>query len=57
LDQRANAVGQFSPLLSPHSVYLALGATDNARRGAYRGVFRSPLDPETIRDLRLALIP
>ncbi|MBA2594517.1 MAG: transposase [Gammaproteobacteria bacterium] len=33
---RANALGQFSPLLSPHPVYLALGATDSARRVAYR---------------------
>ncbi len=54
---RANAVGQVSPLLNPHPVYLALGAADNARRVAYRNLFRSPLDPETLRDLRLALIP
>ncbi len=44
-------------MLSPHPVYLALGAADNARRVAYRRLFRPPLDPETIRDLRLALIP
>jgi len=31
---RANALGQFSPLLSPHPVYLALGASDSARRVA-----------------------
>jgi len=52
---RANALGQFSPLLSPHPVYLALGAADHARRIAYRRLFRSPLDPETLSDLRLAL--
>jgi putative transposase len=52
---RANTLGQFSPLLSPHPVYLTLGAADNARRVAYRGLFRSHLDPETIFDLRLAL--
>jgi len=52
---RANALGQFSPLLSPHPVYLALGASDNARRVAYRSLFRPHLHPETITDLRLAL--
>ncbi len=54
---RANALGQVSSLLSPHPLYLALGATDRARRVAYRRLFRPPLDPETISDLRLALIP
>ncbi|MGH8589035.1 MAG: hypothetical protein ACREXX_06765 [Gammaproteobacteria bacterium] len=54
---RANALGQFSPLLSPHPVYLALGATDSARRVAYRSLFRPHLDPETLTDLRLALNP
>ena len=54
---RADALGQFSPLPSPHPVYLALGAVDHARRVAYRSLFRPHLDPETIRDLRLALIP
>ncbi|MGH8468364.1 MAG: transposase [Gammaproteobacteria bacterium] len=32
---RANALGQFSPLLSPHPAYLALGSADKARRVAY----------------------
>ena len=54
---RANALGQFSPLLSPHPVSLALGAADNAQRVASRSLFRPHLDPETIRALRLALIP
>ena len=48
---------QVSPLLSPHPVYLALGAADNARRVAYRSLVRPQLDPETISALRLALIP
>ena len=52
---RSNALGQVSPLLTPHPVYLALGATDSARRVAYRGLFRPHLDSETISDLRLAL--
>jgi putative transposase len=33
---RANALGQTSPLLVPHSVYLPLGGTDKARQAAYR---------------------
>ncbi|MGH8507819.1 MAG: transposase [Gammaproteobacteria bacterium] len=52
---RSNALGEGSPLLSPHPVYQSLGATDSARRAAYRRLFRSHLDPETLRDLRLAL--
>jgi len=53
---RANTLGQFSPPLSPHPpVHLALGATDSARRVAYRSLFRPHLDAETITDLRLAL--
>ena len=52
---RANALGQVSPLLIPHRVYLALGPADKARRVAYRGLFRSPLDEEIRRAIRLAL--
>ncbi|MGH8654350.1 MAG: transposase [Gammaproteobacteria bacterium] len=52
---RANALGQTSPPLVPHRVYLALGAADKARRRAYRGLFRPPLDNETLSDIRLAL--
>ncbi|MGH2397398.1 MAG: transposase, partial [bacterium] len=52
---RANALGQFSSLLSPHPVYLALGAAVNARRVAYRGLFRFHLDDETLSAIRLAL--
>ncbi|MGH8554093.1 MAG: transposase [Gammaproteobacteria bacterium] len=52
---RANALGQVSPLLIPHPVYLALGPTDNARRVAYRRLFRPHLDDETLSTIRLAL--
>ena len=52
---RANPLGPFSPLLSPHPVYVVLGAGDNARRVAYRSLFRPHLDPETISNLRPAL--
>ncbi len=52
---RANALGQTSLLLIPHPVYLALGADDHARRAAYRGLFRPPLDEATLGAIRLAL--
>ena len=34
-----------SPLLDPHAVYLALGATPEARQAAYRELFRYELEP------------
>jgi putative transposase len=52
---RANALGQTSPLLVPHSVYLSLGATDKARQAAYRHLFRYHLDEEIVSELRLAV--
>ena len=52
---RANALGQTSPLLVPHSVYLSLGATDKARQVAYRHLFRYHLDEEMVSELRLAV--
>ena len=52
---RANALGQTSPLLVPHSVYLSLGATDKARQAAYRHLFRYHLDEEMVSELRLAV--
>jgi hypothetical protein len=53
---RSNALGQFSPLLSPNPLYLAFGAADNARRVAYPQ-FVGPISIRTTSDLRLALIP
>jgi putative transposase len=52
---RANALGASDALLLPHSLYLALGADDDARRAAYRELFRGALDEEPLSDLRLAL--
>jgi hypothetical protein len=34
-----------------HPAYLALDTADNARRMAYRGSFRRPLDDEIISDI------
>jgi putative transposase len=52
---RANALGAPDPLLSPHPLYLVLGADDDARRGAYRELFRGALDEKPLSDLRPAL--
>lgn len=52
---RANGLGQTDPLLTPHPLYLGLGATAAARRAAYRALFAHALDERTIADLRLAL--
>ncbi len=52
---RAHALGQADSRLTPHALYLALGATDEVRRQAYRDLFRSQLDAPAIDDIRLAL--
>ncbi len=52
---RANALGQTSPLLVPHPVYLSLGATDKARQAAYRHLFRYHLDEEMVSERRLVV--
>jgi putative transposase len=52
---RANALGQADALLSPHPLYLALGQDKAGREEAYRALFRSALDEDPIRELRMAL--
>ena len=52
---RTNALGASNALLSPHPLYLALGADDDARRAAYRGLFGGALDEKPLTALRLAL--
>jgi putative transposase len=52
---RANALGQPDALVTAHPLYLALGADDDARRAAYRELFRGALDDKPLADLRLAL--
>ena len=51
---RANAQGEASPLLKPHSLYKALGRTHDARLAAYRELFRYQLDPGLVDQLRSA---
>jgi putative transposase len=49
-----NAEGKFSPLLTPHALYQALGKDENARRKVYNALFQNELDPETITAIRRA---
>jgi putative transposase len=50
---RANALGEPDALLTPHALDLRLG--DDARRAAYRELFRGALDDKPLSVLRLAL--
>jgi putative transposase len=52
---RANALGNPDALLTPHPLYLALDTDEEARRAAYRELFRGTLDDKALSDLRLAL--
>lgn len=52
---RANALGREDALLTPHPLYLALGADAARRQAAYRALSGAQLDAEAVTDLRLAL--
>ena len=52
---RANALGEHNPLLSPHALYLALGANEAERQTAYRDLFSTQLDPDTLTAVRSCL--
>ena len=52
---RHNALGQASPYLTPHLLYLSIGRGDTERQAAYRDLFRSQMDSKAIDDIRLAL--
>lgn len=47
--------GLSQPLITPHPLYLGLGADAESRQAAYRELFRSELDREAISHIRLAL--
>ena len=49
-----NASGRKSQLITPHSVYLALGKDDSSRRTAYKKLFNAGMDDESLRDIRSA---
>ena len=50
----ANAAGKQAAWLTPHGEYLALGASDEKRQAAYRGLFATELDPQLLRDIRIS---
>ena len=52
---RGNALGEEDPILSAHADYLALGRSDRERWRAYRALFESHLDQNTITQLRESL--
>lgn len=52
---RHNALGQASPYISQHPIYLALGRDEKTRQAAYRDLFHAELDEEAISDIHLAL--
>lgn len=52
---RSNALGLGNNLLTPHPLYLSLGADEKERQSVYRALFRPQLDGDAIDDIRLAL--
>ena len=48
----ANAHGVPDAIVTPHQLYLDLAADPDARQVAYRSLFQSSVDPETIRVIR-----
>jgi putative transposase len=48
----ANALGHRDPLLTPHSLFLALGTREASRRAAYLELFRSELEPRELEEIR-----
>lgn len=53
---KANVCGTPDPLVSPHELYLSLGATGQARREAYQALFAEALDAVDLDRLREATL-
>jgi len=51
---RANAEGSPNDLVIPHEQFRRLGRNDQARREAYRALFRADLDEEAMNEIRQA---
>ncbi|MGH8527187.1 MAG: transposase, partial [Gammaproteobacteria bacterium] len=51
---RINAEGQASKVITQHQHYRALGRSEEARREAYRALFKTELDPEVLGNIRAA---
>ena len=52
---RYHALGEADALVSPHPLYVALGASPRDRRDAYGAMCRWALGPEVLRDIRRAI--
>lgn len=52
---RSNALGQSQPIVTPHSIYLALASNAKERQATYRALFRAHLDQAALDDIRLSL--
>ena len=52
---RHHALGEPDPLVSPHPLFVALGASPRARNEAYAKLCRQALGPDVIRDVRRSL--
>jgi putative transposase len=52
---RANALGEANPLLRPHPLYLALGNRAAERQAAYRDLFATEIDPDSLNAVRACL--
>lgn len=50
----ANALGVDEPLITPHPLYTAIGATTDERQRSYRALFRNALGDGLMHDIRLA---
>jgi len=48
----ANAEGRFRAVVTPHSLYLALGRSPRERQEAYRRLFDSEIDPGILEQIR-----
>lgn len=51
---RTNAEAKASSLIEPHEQYRHLGRTADARREAYRALFRAYIDPQLVEEIRSA---
>lgn len=51
----AHALGQANQLIRHHPCYLALGATDEARRAAYQNLFHNQVDDASLKAIREAV--
>ena len=52
---RSNAMAEDNPVISPHEVYLQLGASDSQRAQAYRASFSAKLGENTLKAIRNAV--